>query len=125
MPEKEAVKEILRQALDADEKGDKDVAVELYTKAVETILKIGDPALRERLNKYAVQALDRAEELRGISSPKRQATNVDETPANSRVQSKCLLALLIFFPFYSVKCSFWNFWRFSFRYKYKEIGRWK
>lgn len=92
MSEKEAVKEILRQALDADEKGDKDVAVELYTKAVETILKIGDPALRERLNKYAVQALDRAEELRGISSPKRtaSATNVDESSANNRVQSNCL-----------------------------------
>lgn len=90
MSEKEAVKEILRQALDADENGDKDDAVELYTKAVETILKIGDPALRERLNKYAVQALDRAEELRGISSPKRtpHATHVDETPSNNRVESK-------------------------------------
>lgn len=90
MSEKEAVKEILRQALDADENGDKENAVELYTKAVETILKIGDPAVRERLNKYAVQALDRAEELRGISSPKRtqQTTNSDETPSTNRVQSK-------------------------------------
>lgn len=89
MSEKETVKEILRQALDADENGDKDNAVELYTKAVEIILKISDPAIKERLNKYAVQALDRAEELRGISSPKRttQATNIDETPANNRVQS--------------------------------------
>lgn len=94
MTEKEAVKEILRQALDADENGDKDAAVELYTKAVETILKIGDPVLRERLNKYAVQSLDRAEELRGISSPKRtttQTTNVDETSPNNRVQSNCSL----------------------------------
>lgn len=89
MSEKEAVKEILQQALDADESGDKDAAVELYTKAVETILKIGDPALRERLNKYAVQALDRAEELRGISSPKRttQTKNVGEASPNNRVQS--------------------------------------
>lgn len=89
MSEKEIVKDILQQALDADENGDKDNAVELYTKAVETILKISDPTLRERLNKYAVQALDRAEELRGIPSPKRttQATNVDETSANNRVQS--------------------------------------
>lgn len=104
MSEKEAVKEILRQALDADEKGEKEVAVELYMKAVETILKIGDPALRERLNKYAVQSIDRAEELRGISSPKRtaQATNVDETPANNRVQSECMLPFVYFSLLYQM-----------------------
>lgn len=97
MSEKEAVKEILRQALDADENGDKENAVELYTKAVEIILKISDPALRESLNKFAVQSLDRAEELRGISSPKRttQATNVDESPANNRIQSKCIFDWLV------------------------------
>lgn len=90
MSEKETVKEILSSALDADEQGDKEKAVEFYTKAVETILKISDPAVREKLNKYAVQALDRAEELRGISSPthKTQTTNVDESHANHlRVQS--------------------------------------
>lgn len=91
MSEKETVKEILNSALDADERGDKEKAVEFYTKAVEVILKIGDPALRERLNKYAVQALDRAEELRGIGSPthKTQAGNVDEGHSNqNRIQSK-------------------------------------
>lgn len=90
MSEKETVKEILSSALDADEQGDKEKAVEFYTKAVETILKISDPAVRERLNKYAVQALDRAEELRGISSPthKTKTTNVDESHANHlQVQS--------------------------------------
>lgn len=93
MSEKETVKEILSHALDADENGDAEKAVEFYTKAVETILKISDPTLRERLNKYAVQALDRAEELRGISSPthKSQAENVDESHANNlRVQSNFL-----------------------------------
>lgn len=91
MSEKEIVKEILNQALDADEKDDKEKAVEFYTKAVETILKISDPILRERLNKYAVQALDRAEELRGISSSthQTQAQNFSENHANNmRVQCK-------------------------------------
>lgn len=91
MSERETVKEILKEALDADESGDKEKAVEFYTKAVETILKISDPALRERLNKYAVQALDRAEELRGISSPMRktQASNISESHSSDmRVQSK-------------------------------------
>lgn len=89
MSEKETVKEILKQALDADESGDKEKAVEFYTKAVETILKISDPALRELLNKYAVQSLDRAEELRGIPSPTRKQTSNDsESHANDmRLQS--------------------------------------
>lgn len=67
MAEKETVHEILSCALDADEHGDKEKAVEYYTKAVETILKISDVTLRDRLNKYAVQAIERAEELRGVS----------------------------------------------------------
>lgn len=90
MTEKEMVKGILSSALDADEQGDTEKAVEYYSKAVEVILKISDPALRERLNKYAVQALDRAEELRGISSPthKAQSENIDESHAShQRVQS--------------------------------------
>ena len=94
MSEKETVHEILSSALDADERGDKEQAVELYTKAVEFVLKIGDAKTREQLNKYAVQALDRAEELRGISSPthKTQAAspaNIDEGHASHlRVQSR-------------------------------------
>lgn len=94
MSEKETVHEILSSALDADERDEKEQAVELYTKAVEFILKIADPKTRELLNKYAVQALDRAEELRGISSPnhKSQATNIDEGHASHlRVQSKFCL----------------------------------
>lgn len=90
MTEKEMVKGILSSALDADEQGDIEKAVKYYSKAVEVILKISDPALRERLNKYAVQALDRAEELRGISSPthKAQSENIDEGHASDqRVQS--------------------------------------
>lgn len=51
---------------DADERGDKAKAIELYTQAVEIILSIDDKEKREKLNKFAIQALTRAEELKGI-----------------------------------------------------------
>lgn len=88
MAEKESVHEILSKALDADESGDKEQAVDLYTQAVELILKISDPALKERLNKYALQALERAEELRGISSPTHKAKNVENPASNQQPHSK-------------------------------------
>lgn len=81
MSEKEAVHDILSQALDADERGDKEGAIIHYTNAVERILKIGDSELKQRLNKYAVQALDRAEELRGISSPMHTKSTIPEQNA--------------------------------------------
>lgn len=94
MGNKDAVHEMLSKALDADERGDKENAVNYYTNAVELILKITNPALKERLNKYAVQALDRAEELRGISlssSPAHKSTltighTTEATSANFRTQ---------------------------------------
>lgn len=73
MSEKEGVHEILSKALDADESNDIADAVNYYMRAVERILQIKDAHVRDQLNKYAVQALDRAEELRGISSPKHKA----------------------------------------------------
>lgn len=85
MSEKEAVHEILSQALDADERGDKEGAIGHYTNAVERILKISDPELRQRLNKYAVQALDRAEELRGIPSPTHKPTINDQKAHSTTV----------------------------------------
>lgn len=86
MSHKELVHDILSKALDADEKGDKELAIDFYTKAVELVLKISDPTLKERLNKYAIQALERAEELKGISASKRRS---DEThPPGLRIQSK-------------------------------------
>lgn len=78
MSEKEAVHLILSHALDADERGDKEGAITHYTNAVERILKISDPELKQRLNKYAIQALDRAEELRGIPSPTHDSTKNDQ-----------------------------------------------
>lgn len=88
MSEKETVHDLLSKALDADESGNKELAIDFYTKAVEVVLKITDQALKERLNKYAIQALERAEELRGIS-PTTSKRAIDETPsAGPRVQSK-------------------------------------
>lgn len=90
MSEKEAVHEILSHALDADERGDKEGAIVHYTNAVERILKITDPELKQQLNKYAVQALDRAEELRGISSPAHKSTIKDQRPHSStRAEGWC------------------------------------
>lgn len=84
MSEKEIVHEMLRRALDADERDDKVHAVVYYSNAVELILKVGDPMLREKLNKYAVQALERAEELRGISPTHKPAIGNSASPTPAR-----------------------------------------
>lgn len=90
MTEKEAVHEILSKALDADERGDKEEAIVHYTNAVERILRISDPEVKQKLNKYAVQALDRAEELRGIQSPSHRppASEQRVQPSSTNVRSE-------------------------------------
>lgn len=60
------IHKILSKALDADESGNKELAIQYYTQSVEEILKCEDPSIRARLNKFAKQSLDRAEELKGI-----------------------------------------------------------
>lgn len=88
MSAKEEIHATLRQALDADEQGDKIRAVELYSTAVELILKVSDTELRQKLNKHAVNALERAEELRGITAkPKDVSPNPSRMNA-PRPQSK-------------------------------------
>lgn len=58
---------LFQQGLDADEAGLKDTAVDLYTQAVELALKQNeDPNVKAKLMKVAKQALERAEELKGI-----------------------------------------------------------
>jgi calpain-7 len=59
-------KNMLKKALSADENGDKDKAIEYYSASVELILNISDKEKREKLNKFALQALERAETLKGI-----------------------------------------------------------
>ncbi|XP_039453732.1 calpain-7-like [Culex pipiens pallens] len=57
---------LLSRALDADESGQKELAIELYGQTVETILRIENRESREKLHRFAMQALERAEELKGI-----------------------------------------------------------
>jgi calpain-7 len=53
-------------------------AIQYYTEAVELIISIDDKEKREKLNKFAKQALDRAEELKGI-----KYQNIDTTTKRS------------------------------------------
>ncbi|KAJ9584384.1 hypothetical protein L9F63_021278 [Diploptera punctata] len=61
---------LFRQALDEDEAGNTDEAVDLYTQAVELALsmkeKADDEQQQEKLRSLATDALERAEKLRGI-----------------------------------------------------------
>ncbi|GAB0097193.1 calpain-7 [Sergentomyia squamirostris] len=57
--------EVLRKALDADESGDGEAALEFYTKFVELTLRIDNSTSKEKLQNLAKQALDRAEALKG------------------------------------------------------------
>lgn len=63
------IHKILSQALDADEQGNKELAIALYTNTVEAILRIEDKELRNRLNRFANNSLDRAEKLKGTQRP--------------------------------------------------------
>lgn len=68
---------VLKMALDADEAGNKEMAIEYYTRSVELILAITDRERRAKFDKFANQALERAEELKGIKyEPTRQTIPV-------------------------------------------------
>ncbi|KAG8229479.1 hypothetical protein J437_LFUL010053 [Ladona fulva] len=78
---------LFQEALDADEAGNKDEAVELYSQAVETSINArnstSDVNLQQKLTYLAKNALERAEELKGIKdeSPSSHAkTVVSSTP---------------------------------------------
>ncbi|XP_028163576.1 calpain-7-like isoform X7 [Ostrinia furnacalis] len=60
---------LMQQALDADEADLKDIALQLYTQAVElaVTIKSSDPEIKEKVKGLASQALDRAEDLKGIN----------------------------------------------------------
>nr|XP_023013674.1 calpain-7-like [Leptinotarsa decemlineata] len=79
---------LLQQAIEEDEKGDKADAIQLYAKAVGYISQF--PELRNTvLKKVTLQALDRAEELKGIlrAQPSTSSTN-SPTPTTSTVQQQ-------------------------------------
>lgn len=58
---------LLKEALNADDEGNKELAIKLYSQSVEAVLKIEDEEIRKKLHKFAMKALDRAEELKGIT----------------------------------------------------------
>lgn len=89
---------VLSQALDADESKDEVLAISLYMKTVEMILQLEDKEARTRLNKYATQALDRAEELKGIKRKSISSPSVHVQPTVP-VKSECYI-LAKFYPFY-------------------------
>ncbi|XP_061383599.1 calpain-7-like isoform X2 [Danaus plexippus] len=59
---------LMQQALDADEANLKDLALQLYTQAVELAVSVksSDPDVMTKVKGLAAQALDRAEEIKGI-----------------------------------------------------------
>ncbi|XP_045498046.1 calpain-7-like [Colias croceus] len=69
---------LMQQALDADEANLKDLALQLYTQAVELAVSVksSDPDVKARVKGLAEQALDRAEEIKGIK--KMGALSVNE-----------------------------------------------
>lgn len=86
---------ILSQALDADESKNESVAISLYMKTVEMILQIPDKETRTRLNRFATQALDRAEELKGIKRDDVASPSRSVQPAISvKSESDYLFAIL-------------------------------
>lgn len=55
---------LIQQAIEEDEQGDKDDAIELYAKAVEYVTEYPE-LMQGELKRIALQALERAEELKG------------------------------------------------------------
>lgn len=55
---------LFQQAIEEDEQGDKDDAIELYAKAVEYVTENSE-LMQGELKRIALQALERAEELKG------------------------------------------------------------
>lgn len=80
----QGIHQILSLALSADEAGNKEAAIAHYLEAVEAILKIGDRDLRAKLNRFATQSLDRAEQLKGVV---RRPETTQHSPSSSGFRS--------------------------------------
>ncbi|XP_063536110.1 calpain-7-like [Cydia strobilella] len=79
---------LLQQALDADEAGLEDLALQLYTQAVElaVTIKSSDPDIQTKVKNLARQALDRAEELKGIDKIGAMSLNEAKRPPPNKAQ---------------------------------------
>lgn len=73
---------LMQQALDADEANMKDEALQLYTRAVELAVsvKTSNADIKAKIKSLAEQALDRAEELKGIDKLGALSINKHRTP---------------------------------------------
>ncbi|CAG9812881.1 unnamed protein product [Phaedon cochleariae] len=80
---------LLQQAIEEDEHGDKQDAIELYAKAVEYITQFPD-LIQGDLKSLTLQALDRAEDLKGIKKhqPTRSSQPLHSSTANSSLHEK-------------------------------------
>lgn len=84
MSSESEVRDLLTRALDADEAGQKELAIDLYGQAVESVLRIENREKRDKLNKFAKQALERAEVLKGIKYvPPKDLKVVPQQPVQS------------------------------------------
>lgn len=81
------VHDLMQRALDADTAGDKDAAIELYMKGADTFLRITDAALKDKLKKFAIEAISRAEELKGITAATATATTPTASTSPSAQQN--------------------------------------
>ncbi len=88
---------LLSEGLDTDEQGNLEDAVEIYSAAVELCLKAkkstDDAVVQKKLTKVATQALERAEEIKGIDrrSPTKKAPAARPPPRLSPTTAKKLL----------------------------------
>lgn len=82
------VYDLMKRALDADTADDKDTAIELYMKGADTYLKITDAELKDKLKRFAIDAISRAEELKGITTATSSAPATSPS-SQSNVQSEC------------------------------------
>ncbi|KAG5896976.1 hypothetical protein JTB14_018491 [Gonioctena quinquepunctata] len=87
---------LLQQAIEEDEQGDQEDAIELYAKAVEYITQFPE-FMQGELKALTLQALDRAEKLKGIkqeqptslpSSPTLRSDTVQQNPTSSISKQK-------------------------------------
>lgn len=72
---------VLRTALSADEQGDEEMALDLYTQFVELTLKVENPMIKGKVQSLASQAMDRAEDIKKHLTPSSSSNathNVEE-----------------------------------------------
>lgn len=81
------VYDLMKRALDADTADDKEKAIGLYMRGADTYLKIDDPQLKDKLKKFAIDAISRAEELKGITTASSTAAATSPS-TQSNVQSE-------------------------------------